>query len=269
MKLINKLMAMTIVLLALVTVCACSSEDGPKDPYKGKIDSDFLSALARGEESIMLRIDSIYNLQKKNTDAEWEEAFYVGWGASSLIITNGNALESVGLFDTTRGWSILYRPWEVYCRETGYDKTFEIARPFEYDAEKQTVTIGSAVYNIEKADGNELNISYETEREIDGTPGILKFVKCYVKTAKWIEPESYTVVKSEREGKIAMVKMLREHFGDTFDVSKYYPSEYKDFPLFYDNPVIDLAALEDDLVNDRDEWYSWTKATYPDVDLYN
>lgn len=269
MKLINKLMATAIALLAMVAVSACSSDDGPKDPYKGKIDSDFLSALARGEESIMLRVDSIYNLQKKNADAKWEEAAYVGWGASSLIITNGNALESVRLFDTTNGWSILYRPWEVYCRETKYDKSFRIARPFEYDAEKQTVTIGSYIYNIEKADGNELNISHEMEREIDGAPGITKFVTCYVKTANWVEPESYTVVKSEREGKIAMVKMMREHFGDIFDVSKYYPTEYKDFPLFYDNPVIDLAALEDDLVNDRDEWYSWTKVTYPDADSDN
>ena len=267
MKLINKLVAMAIALLAMVAVCACSSDE--PDPYKGKIDSDFLSALARGEESIMLRLDSIYNLHKKNTDTDWEEVVYVGWGARSLIITNGNALESVRLFDTTRGWSILYHPWEVYCRETGYDKTFEIALPFGYDADKQTVTIGKTVYNIEKADGNELNISHEMESEIDGVPGILKFVTCYIKAPHPIEPESYTVVNSEREGKIAMVKLLREHFGDIFDVSKYYPSEYKDFPRFYDNPVINLAALEDDLVNNRDEWYSWTKATYPDADSDN
>ncbi|MDE6334466.1 MAG: hypothetical protein K2L77_07450, partial [Muribaculaceae bacterium] len=78
MKIINKLMAIAITLLAMVAVSACSSDDGPKDPYKGKIDSNFMSALARGEESIILRAVSNYNLHKKNTDADWEEALYVG-----------------------------------------------------------------------------------------------------------------------------------------------------------------------------------------------
>ena len=256
-------MAMAIALLAMVAVSACSSDE--PDPYKGKLASAFLSALARGDESVLLQIDSIYTVRKKVTDDEWQETFICGWGASSLVITDGNALSPVSLMNPTDGYSILLLPWKVYCYETGYDKCFAFDSPFEYDAVNKTVTIGTSKHNIEKADGNELNISEILEWDIDGEPGLVKFTYCYIKMPDTVSPEKYIIVDTEKEAKLAMLKLLRERYGDVMELKESDLKASGFQPLFESNPKIDLAAVEDDIVNNRDEWYTWRRVTFPDI----
>ena len=258
-------MAVAIALLAMAAVSACSSDDGPKDPYKGKIDSDFLSALARGDESVLLQIDSMYTVRKKVTDDEWQETFTRGWGASSLVITDGKALSPVSLMNPTIGYSILLLPWDIYCHETGYDKHFAFASPFEYDAVNKTVTIGTSKHNIEKADGNELNISEILEWDIDGEPGLAKITYCYIKMADTVSPEKYIIVNTDKEAKLAMLKLLRERYGDVMELKESDLKASGFQSLFESNPMIDLAAVEDDIVNNRDEWYTWKRVTFPDL----
>lgn len=267
MKSINKFLAIAVALLAMVAISACSTNDEPViNKYQGNVDTDLLSALARGTEAISLDLDTTYTLEKdydiaKGIDGEWKNVVYDGWGAGSLIVKDGYVLRPLDLNGPVSR-SILYLPWELYCDETGYDKWFEVRSPFEYNAQELTVKIGKLEYNIEKADSTGLNISSLVERE-KPTLGLIKFVICYKKALYPFDDECRTVVDTEREGKIIMVKMLREYFGDILDLSKY-ELRFSNDTKFNLHPIIDLAALEDDLVNGRDEWYSWAKTYYPD-----
>lgn len=264
MKPIDKLMVMAIALLAMVAVSACSSDDDPMTPYKGKIDYELLSAISRGDRSILLEIDSVYTVRKKVTDKEWKETVVVGWSASSLVITDGKALRSVSLINTTDGASILYIPWNVYCHETGYDKTYAFASSLEYDEKNKTISFGASKNDIEKAVGDELNISETLEWDIEGEPGLTKFTYCYKIKPYFKGIEDYIIVKTEKEAKLAMVKLLREHYGDVMRLKASDFQKFNEHSVLKTNPVIDLAALEDDIVNNRGEWNSWGKVTFPD-----
>ncbi len=262
MKPFNKLIAMAIALLGMVAISACQSQsDEPSN--NGKIDSNFLLALARGDESIILQLNDYHVYKKKNSDDRWTETLLLGGGARSLIITEGKALRSVDLIDSTSGTSILYYPWDVYCRETGCKKWFTFAFPLEYDPDNQTVTIGTSKKNIEKAEGRELIYSEVIDQEFDGEPGVVKFVFYYV-ISPW-ENLDYTVVSTTREAKIEIVKLLREHYGDVMELKDSDFPENEFPPVLELNPVLDLAAMEDDLANGRDEWYSWRRQTYPQI----
>ena len=263
MKLINKLMAVAIPLLAMVAVSACSSDE--PDPYKGKVDSHFLSTLVRGDESVLLQLNGFHTARKKATDDEWQETFICGWSASSFVIVDGKALSSVSLMNPIIGYSILLLPWDIYCRETGYDKYFALASPFVVDAANKMITIGTSKYNIDKADGNELNMSEILEWDIDGEPGLTKVTYCYIKMADTVSPEKYIIVNTEKEAKLAMLKLLRERYGDVMELKESDLKASGFQSLFESNPMIDLAAVEDDIVNNRDEWYTWKRVTFPDL----
>ncbi len=263
MKHIYKLAAIVIALLAMLAISACSSEE-PND-NKGRIDTDFLSALARGDVSVTLCADSIATFEKEydvlnGIDGEWREVIYDGWGSRSFTIADGKALFSLDLMDFSSGASILKDPWDIYCDETGCDKFFEIAHPFVYDAEKNTITINSIIYDVEETDKKEIILSFVRERPtIHGKPGLLKFVRGYVVKPNMIDLDRCLLFDSKKDAKIAMVKMFRAYFGDILNLNDFEKKYHDRLKM---NPIIDLAALEDDLVNDRGEWYSWNKATY-------
>lgn len=257
-------MAVAVALLAMVAVSACSSDE--PDPYKGKVDSHFLSSLVDGDESVLLQLNGFHTAHKKVTDDDWEETFICGWSASSFVIVDGKALTTdASLMNPTDGYSILLLPWKVYCYETGCDKCFAFASPFEVDANNKIITIGTSKYNIDKADGNELNMSEILEWDIDGEPGLVKFTYCYIKMADTVSPEKYIIVNTKKEAKLARLKLLREHYGDVMELKESDLKASGFQPLFESNPKIDLAAVEDDIVNNRDEWYTWRRVTFPDI----
>lgn len=63
MKLINKLMAVAIALIATAVLGACSNDSDPQLEdmnlkFKGVVNSEMLSGIARGEISIIAELDS-------------------------------------------------------------------------------------------------------------------------------------------------------------------------------------------------------------------
>lgn len=274
MKPINNLMTMAIVLLAMVVSGACSTDNAPNDDGQydrnKEIDTKFLSMLARGEASIALELDEWELLEKvydpaSGIDGEWHESLVEGWETpnySSLQIIDGLAWRAMPLSDMT-GSSILYYPWKYYREETDFDKNIKIAESFEYDADNNKLVIDKCEYDIEKADSKKLVLS-ETfkanvpdEKTHKKVPGLIKSVLSLIRSKKSID-DNYMYFKSEKEAKLAMTGMMREYFGDIIDLREYADEE--DFDnIVFTNPIIDLAAVEADIANDRDEWTSWFK----------
>lgn len=264
MKRIYNMVAIVIALLAMLAISACSSEE--PNGNKGNIDTNFLAALARGDVSVTLDLDSMATFEKEydainGIDGDWQKVIYNGWGATGFTIADGKALFSLDFLDFTSGSSILKEPWDLYCNETGCDKFFEIVHPFEYDVDNNTITVDSFIYDVEESDNKKIILSYEQEwPTTHGKPGLLKSVNRYVVRPNMIDLDRCLLFDSKKDAKIAMVKMLRNYFGDVLNLDDFDMDYHNN--QFSRNPIIDLAALEDDLVNDRGEWYSWNKATY-------
>ena len=262
MKLINKLMAIAIALLAMVAISACSYED-PDIAFKGNIDANFLNSLARGETSITLSKTDCkeYEMDYQkylNGSGKWDKAEDGRLGGSDLgvdklIIINSRTWNPILLFNkSTLAPSLIYEPWEIYCKETGFDKEIYIACPIEYDADSKTLKIENITFSIEKAENDKLILStvgeiyqYTQPDKFEPTKAS-KTILFYKKSA--MEPpdmDNILYFDTEKEAKLAMVRILRGHFGDYIDRNHYGHA--------YTYSIINLAQLEDNILNDREE----------------
>lgn len=262
--------AVSFLMMALA-VCSCSNDSKPEQTGMEDIDAVFLSGLARGEISTVFDLDKMEVLEKNydpvnGVDGNWRESSLLGWeypDYSSIMVMSGSVWRPIWLFHISAESSILYYPWKYYCKETGWTKAIRIAVAFEFDADNKKLRIDKSSYDIEKADTKSITISSTLVREVpdngdgDLVPGLLKFVLHYSRDSKAPDVDSILFFDSEKDAKLAMVRMMREYFGDKIDLCDYAEEDdYAD--RIFENPVIDLAALEDDLLNDRDEWHSWS-----------
>lgn len=264
MKLINKLMAIAIALLAMVAVCACSSYEDPDVAFKGNVDGNFLNALARGETSVTFS-------KKDSKSYEMDYAAYLngtgkwddepkdqlgggGLGYDKLVIINGRTWSPLELYDkSTLAPSLLVTPWKVFCKETGYNKDVYVACPMEFDAESKSLKIGELTYSVEKAEGNELTLSRIGQiYQINDQTGDFEITKAYktvvfYKKAAMETPDMNQVVyfDSEKDAKLGMIAMLREHFGDIIDLNHY--------GHMYTFSILNLAIMEENIRNGLDE----------------
>lgn len=280
MKTINKMVAVAIAMIAMIAmiaISACSTQDEPEPKYKGNIDVNFLSSLARGERSVIFDLDTLIIYEKnidlaKGSSNEWQEIsdLMIGWSYKSpgaLHIISGQSWTPLRLFNITDP-SILCLPWDFYCQETGFKQKIMIASTFKFDPNNLVVTIGDTKYEVEKADGDKYNTStiYETNLYDAGIneviPILRKIVSCYTIRTKEVDPDEYLYFESENEAKIAMIRMMREYYGDVVNMMDIVDEKYKD--NYAEHPLLNLAAVEDDLLNGRDEKYSWYKQYYPE-----
>lgn len=137
-------------------------------------------------------------------------------------------------------------------------KPVRVACLFEIDIPNKKFMLDRVKYDIEEARGNKLVLAdIEAQMVPDSVthervPGLLKFVLSYTVQIEDLDPDGYLYFESDKEAKLGMVQMMREYFGDRLDLTEYAKSiKYNDRIL--ENPIIDLAALEDDIANDRDE----------------
>ena len=83
--------------------------------------------------------------------------------------------------------------------------------------------------------------------------------------ADTVSPEKYIIVNTKKEAKLARLKLLREHYGDVMELKESDFQRFNEHSVLKSNPVIDLAAVEDDILNGRDDWYTWKRVTFPDI----
>lgn len=264
MKLINKLVAISIALLAMAAVSACSSYEDPDIAFKGKVDGDFLNSLARGETSVTFSKNGTKGYvmdyaSYQNGTGKWDEAPKgqlggAGLGYDKLVIINGRTWSPLELYDkSTLAPSLLVIPWKAFCKETGYNKSVYVACPMEFDAESKSLKIGELTYSVEKAEGNELTLSMIGHiYQINDQTGDFEITEAsktllFYKKAAMETPDMNQVAyfDSEKDAKLGMIAMLREHFGDVIDLNHY--------GHMFTFSILNLAIVEENLRNGFDE----------------
>lgn len=282
MKSIYKIALPAMALFTAVALGACATENAPHVPEdpdeKSFIDNAFLTRLARGEESAEYSLEDVNVLVKSydpanGIDSDWWDPVMSGWQSpdhSNIMILNGRAWRLLILENLSTGSkSILYHPWRYFCDVADMTKDVRVGCSFEIDITNKKFLIDGINYDIEKAESDTLVLADINTTLVpdsatrEKVPGLMKFVLTYTLLMKDINPDEYLYFESDKDAKLGLVRMMRQYFGDHLDLTQYADTiRYNDRIL--ENPVIDLAALEDDITNDRDEWYSWKKTTYHD-----
>lgn len=241
-----------VALIAITLSGACSNDSDPQSEdmnfkFKGGVNSEMLSGIARGEISIIGELDSIIVLEKAlNATSDWYEVKgNKKEGVNNIKIIDGYSWKPMSFLSHCLSPILLYFPWEIYCEKTGFNKTITILSRFEYDPVKQQVTINNNNYDIEKAEDNALTISY-TQNNWENENILQKRILRYTILKNSVSTDNYMLFNSENEAKLSIVRMMREYFGDFVNVNDYLPEKEK---ILY--PIINLALMEEDLINGR------------------
>ncbi len=272
MKQIINIIAFAITLLTTVALGSCSSDE-PNTKYTGDIDPNFISKFAGEGKSVIFDLNNVITYERAYNSAkgkygDWHEIGpMTGWTykeSNAMEIINGRAWNTLSLMNITTGPSILYDPWKYYCNKTGFSKIIMTAGSFEFDANNPVTVRGDVTYKIEKAHGVEYNSSatYTYTNTNDGIKYMRKSICFYTVRTATINPDDYLCFESGNEAKIAMIRMMRKYYGDVVNLLDIVDEKYKD--NYAEHPLLDLAAVEDDIINGRDEKYSWYKQYYPE-----
>jgi len=255
MKAFNRIM---VWVLASAALSACSSYDDPDMAFKGKVDEAFLTALARGEASVAFHKKDVRTYEKEYTayqrsNGKWEEVKEDQLGIGKTLVPDMFSISdgrTWALFDfdrTIEEESLLAGSWNIHCKRTGYDKEIYEACPFEFNATDKKVTINGREFEVEKAEGDELIISmigtlYSTDEATGewGPSHAYKDIYFLNKKAPDVpDPDKITYYDSHKDVLLAIVRLLRSEYGDTFNMGSN---------LTY--PHVNLAQIEENIVND-------------------
>ncbi len=165
-----------------------------------------------------------------------------------LRIIDGHSYVATDFYGHSIQPSLIYFPWDIYCRETGYDKTVTIISSFDYNSDDRQIIIDEIPHDVEKAEGNTLNISLtSTHQNINGENILEKTVSYYtIRQQGEVNTDNLLPFNTEQEAKLAVVKMMRQYFGDFVNVNDYLPADKAIV-----HPVINLALMEEDLAAGR------------------
>lgn len=259
MKYLNYINALVaVVMLALGS--ACSSEEEPDMSFDGIINNEVLDKLVNETSEYVCIDEKFYTMSCEdylNETGEWEEVIGPFFAARSQesgerwILSNGQLIRAIPFSRE------LKEAWEIYCEQSGYDKTIALGQSISVDKEKYTLNLEPNtkypglhshhfIYNIHKADGKYLAVTHDYPEQGPNDKGEMvyhhlayKYDYVFKKTKK-PNMNKYNVFKDSYEAELWMIKKMREYFGDTIDVYKYTSEGEK-------GRIIDLKKLEDEL----------------------
>lgn len=248
--------------LGLFLMTGCSDSDEP-----ARIDTDFLEELTRGTASTCYELVGTETYLKgpeptdnwvKQDMSEWD-----GWqcpGPSQLLIHEGKTCTPLELFQISYGPHPLYFPFEAYLRKTKSKIQFYVTRPFRYDSENNILTIVDGFsespfkYEVESADENGLTLIYDSQSLCDGNDHYWKWILTYKKLSSNIEElKKNPLFDSNKEAKLAMIKLLRDEFGTSVDMNPYFEGQ-----IVFPGPI-NLDKVEEWVLagkdwNPHEEW---------------
>lgn len=256
MKLINKLMAMAIALLAMVAVSACSSYEDPDVAFKGKVNANFLNALSRGETSVTFKIEKVHSYEKEynknslNGDKWTEITGKYDIDGINIIpdrfsIYQGRTWITVELSDLIPEECLLAGAWNIYCKKTKFNKDIFVADKVEFNQDNKTLKLNGTVFEVESANEDKLIISNLSEtysiKSSELKPSHLSKTIIILKKNAIEIPETGHILsyESRNEAMLAMVRMIRAEYGDVLNLGSNYTF-----------PHINLAQIEENILND-------------------
>lgn len=251
-----------VALLSLVSIsflAGCSNDDEPGQGRLSKGDGvEYIKSLTGGEASVAYKCNSLklYDKSYKGS-GKWEEVNLYeldGWAPTapmSMTIMEGRTWTPLELFDISMGPNPLYMPWMAYCRTTGFDKSLWIAAPVLYDEAENLLTILGHDFSVEGVGKASLTLSicneyYKSSSDGSGLypAGQFKEVVEYVKTdLEEQDRDKMMCFDTEQDAYRTMIKMLRDEFGDVFNLNDYLGGS-----IILDEPMVDLNEIESQLL---------------------
>lgn len=242
-------------LFAMAAVCVmsltgCSNEDSlaPFDEAQ-QADMTFMSRLSDGQESATYTLDSFsfYQLSYANNDGWVEQNFYDWVGISvpaptNITIHNGCTWQPLELFDVSTGPDQLYMPLCAYRLATGFDKSFYVAAPVDFDAENLTMKTDRYTYEVVSATEETLKLTHISEYDggIGGKGGQHKFTMTFKRQNLSLpDLDKILFYESALEAKLAIIEMIRAEFGNEFNLNDYLAPH-----VILDNPMVNLNEIE-------------------------
>lgn len=227
-----------IVLVAFfMMLAACSSEDPSVAAEKNG--RSFFKSLKQGEISVCYELVDFNSYGKENENDKWRPIRLDGLYLNERIIFhNGDVYEPL-MLTKGGGIHILEMPYQAYRMATGFGESIYIVAPLEYDEEDHSFTFHSKEYMIESATKSKLLLIqyypspyeeiWKTELEYES----MSFPEEEIKNG--------LVFDSEGEACLYIVGLLREQFGENFDLNPYL----EQLGIQNDSPtIVDIDELE-------------------------
>lgn len=234
--------------LCVMPLTGCSDVDSPLDVNEEQQDPALLKKLSEGQESATYARESFtfYNLSYAN-DMGWVEQPSLPDGAivpspGSITIHNGCTWQPLSLSSSTGLPGPLSMPFYAYCRVTGFNKAFYVASPVEYDSVNGTFKMGKYTYDVESVTKETLKLVNigEYQGGIDGKGGKHRFDLTFKRQELSLpDLDKILFFDSELEAKLTMLEMIREQFGDEFNLNDYLGGH-----IILDHPMVNLNEIE-------------------------
>lgn len=250
-------------ILSFITCCilmlsACSDNKDVLSELESTpaYQNDYLMSLTRGETSACYKLKSTTLFEKRSEESDWEEinpSEMIGWATPApvnLTISEGRTWIPMEWFDISIGPDPLFMPWLAYCRTIGSTKDIYIACPIVYDNESKELSMNDESYTVETFTESAIEIkhfsifSYYSKTDSKIQYGEYQCNLRYEKSELSLPAkDNILFFDSEKEAKLAVIQMIREKFGDVFNLNDYLGNEIQ-----LDNPIIDLREIEKTLL---------------------
>lgn len=240
----------------LLSLSACSESENNMPNTPEEESANYMEMLSRGQESACYHMDSFTFHRLEYTGSnQWEEADFNDWtglavpAPSNLTIHDGRIWTPLETFSSSWGPSPIHMPLMAYRKVTGFDKSFYIASPVDYNPEDNTIRIGKEDYEVESASHESMTLihtsdfSRSTDNGVLSPAGKLRFRMVFTRQELSLPSlDNIMFYDSALEANLAIIEMLRKEFGDVFDLNKYLDGE-----IYLDHPVVDLDQVEQDI----------------------
>lgn len=245
--LIKKISSALVTLMIMMAVAGCSSYEDPDVVFKGPVDDDFLSALARGEVSIQLTthyyqryyqaIDNNGKCVSKwgsyaDLPTEWQQIMTGCFRLPDFkqtTISEGKTIHIEPYNDENEPSAIpeiyqVYSMWNYYVRETASDIKYGYCRPVTYNKDSHTLRIRDFDFHVESANDKKIVLSFFADNYqcIQTAAVNIKYVATFeVKPTNGLDISKTKLYDDRNDMILAMVILMRSYFGDIFDYGKY------------------------------------------------
>ena len=261
MKKFKYYVLMAVTIWSALILGACSSDDEPDRMF----DDSFVSDLIDGRASAKIDIAWDGYTYEKNEAGEWVAMGYDGSRAYiSPCITNNGACFANLFHDKRRFDFKAGAIWSEYKTQTNYNKDIYTPYKFDFNLKDSTIHMGTLKLNIISIEENKFLVELRGVLLYQDGRDCMDSKHCYTLTINPLK-KSFTktieTYNSVKEGKLAVARKLRSHFGNTFNwgdtFSKYYDVITGEEPWLHWK--VDLKLLEEDILNDCDELYTLSR----------
>lgn len=236
--------AKILIGLACALLVSCQSTDDPDQILPS--DDTWSSLMTEAKNSVVYQLQELqWYTADKDADGlpanEWTPTNVYGLSAyPELMVTIDNrSWAQMPMFKSSVGILPVAVPWLAYCDMTSCEKKILVSCPVVYSNDNASVSINGFKMDIEHVSSDSLAVS--DIQDYDSR--LLKTVRRYsIHKLKDANLENLAPYDTERDAMLAMIKCLREYFGDIYDSSTYYKSSETTFKM-------DLKLLEQDIQN--------------------